>query len=130
MCADPRGAKKRSCISMAFCMVISALVFIFARPLMAIFVDAGETEVVLDGVRYLRIEGAFYCGLLSCAFIERVNKGRKPPKRDMVGRENSLEKAYFSEIGVVLKRYFYTSPTNAATFASKGFGGHTRHPIL
>ena len=115
---------------MAFCMVISALVFIFARPLMAIFVDAGETEVVLDGVRYLRIEGAFYCGLLSCAFIERVNKGRKPPKRDMVGRENSLEKAYFSEIGVVLKRYFYTSPTNAATFASKGFGGHTRHPIL
>ena len=108
---------------MAFYMIISALVFVFARPLMAIFVDAGETEVILDGVRYLRIEGAFYCGPLSSAFIERVNKGRKPPKRDRIGRGNSLEKAHFSEIGVVLKRYFHTSPTNAATFASMGFGG-------
>ena len=68
MCADPRGAKKRSCISMAFCMVISALVFVFARPLMAILVDAGETEVILDGVRYLRIEGACDCGPLSVIF--------------------------------------------------------------
>ena len=51
---------------MAFCMVISALVFVFARPLMAILVDAGETEVILDGVRYLRIEGACDCGPLSC----------------------------------------------------------------
>ena len=44
----------------------------------------------------------------------------------MVGRENSLEKAHFSEIRVVLKWRSHTSPTNAATFASKGFGGtHT-----
>lgn len=77
---------------MAFCMVISALVFVFARPLMAIFVDAGETEVILDGVRYLRIEGAFYCGPLSSAFIERANKGRKPPKRGMAGRETRIPK--------------------------------------
>ena len=94
---------------------------------MAIFVDAGETEVILDGVRYLRIEGAFYCGPLSSAFIERVNKGRKPLEQGMAGRENSLEKAHFSEIGVVLKRYFPTSPTNAATLVSKGFGGYIRH---
>lgn len=46
----------------------------------------------------------------------------------MAGRENSLEKAHFSEIGVVLKWRFHTSPINAATFASKGFGGYTRHP--
>jgi len=45
----------------------------------------------------------------------------------MAGRENSLEKAHFSEIGVVLKRYFPTSPTNAATLVSKGFGGYIRH---
>ncbi len=36
------GLKSAVCISMAFCVVISALVFAFARPLMAIFVDAGE----------------------------------------------------------------------------------------
>ena len=46
----------------------SALVSVFARPLMAIFVDAGETEVILEGVRYLRIEGAFYCGI-GCLFL-------------------------------------------------------------
>ena len=62
------GLKSAVCISMAFCAVISALVFAFARPLMAIFVDAGETEVILDGVRYLRIEGTFYCGI-GCLFL-------------------------------------------------------------
>ena len=62
------GLKSAVCISMAFCVVISALVFVFARPLMAIFVDTGETEVILEGVRYLRIEGAFYCGI-GCLFL-------------------------------------------------------------
>ena len=62
------GLKSAVCISMAFCVVISALVFVFARPLMAIFVDVGESEVILEGVRYLRIEGAFYCGI-GCLFL-------------------------------------------------------------
>ena len=30
---------------------------------MKIFVDAGETEIIAEGVRYLRIEGAFYFGI-------------------------------------------------------------------
>ena len=62
------GLKSAVCISVAFCVVISALVFAFARPLMAIFVDAGETEVILEGVQYLRIESAFYCGI-GCLFL-------------------------------------------------------------
>lgn len=62
------GLKSAVCISMVFCVVISALVFVFARPLMAIFVDVGESEVILEGVRYLRIEGAFYCGI-GCLFL-------------------------------------------------------------
>ena len=53
---------------MAFCIVISALVFIFAKPLMSIFVDANEIEIIQEGVRYLRIEGAFYCGI-GCLFL-------------------------------------------------------------
>ena len=32
------------------------------------------------------------CGLLSCALIERVNKGQKPPKRGMAGRETPIPK--------------------------------------
>ena len=62
------GLKSAVCISMAFCIVISALVFIFAKPLMTIFVDVGEAEVIMEGVRYLRIEGAFYCGI-GCLFL-------------------------------------------------------------
>ena len=54
--------------SMGFCVVVSGLVWVFARPLMALFVEAGETEVILEGVRYLRIEGAFYCGI-GCLFL-------------------------------------------------------------
>ena len=62
------GLKSAVCISMLFCVIISALVFAFARPLMAIFVDTEEIGVILEGVRYLRIEGAFYCGI-GCLFL-------------------------------------------------------------
>ena len=57
------GLKAAVCISAIFCIVISAFVFVFAKPLMMIFVDAGETHIIMEGVRYLRIEGAFYIGI-------------------------------------------------------------------
>lgn len=44
-----------------FGAVVSALVFIFARPLMLIFVKPQEAEVIRAGMSYLRIEGSFYC---------------------------------------------------------------------
>lgn len=62
------GLKGAVATSMVFCLTVSALVWIFARPLMALFVDAQETEVILEGVRYLHIEGAFYCGI-GCLFL-------------------------------------------------------------
>ena len=54
--------------SLAFCVVVSALVYAFAGPLMALFVEAKETATILEGVRYLHIEGAFYCGI-GCLFL-------------------------------------------------------------
>lgn len=62
------GLKNAVCISAVFCVIISALVCAFARPLMTVFVEGGETEVIREGVRYLRIEGAFYCGI-GCLFL-------------------------------------------------------------
>lgn len=62
------GLKNAVCISMIFCVGISALIYVFAKPLMTNFVDMGETEVILEGVRYLRTEGAFYCGI-GCLFL-------------------------------------------------------------
>ena len=35
----------------------------FAAPLMALFVEPGETEIIAIGVEYLRIEGPCYCGI-------------------------------------------------------------------
>ena len=58
-----QGLKSAVRISAIFCVVISVLVFVFAKPLMMIFVDAGETDIIMEGVRYLRIEGAFYTGI-------------------------------------------------------------------
>lgn len=57
-------------VAVAFSMAVSAVVFVFARPLMAMFVDKGAEAgaVIAEGVRYLRIEGAFYCGI-GCLFL-------------------------------------------------------------
>ena len=62
------GLKSAVRMAMIFCVIVSALVFAFAAPLMRLFVDAAETEVIREGVRYLRIEGAFYCGI-GCLFL-------------------------------------------------------------
>ena len=53
---------------MGFCIIISTIVCIFAKDLMTIFIDAKETEIIMEGVKYLKIEGAFYCGI-GCLFL-------------------------------------------------------------
>ena len=63
-----QGTKTAFVMSMIFSVVISMLVCIFAVPLMKIFVGGGETAVIEAGVRYLRIEGALYCGI-GCLFL-------------------------------------------------------------
>lgn len=63
-----KGLKEAVRISSIFCIIISILVYIFAKPLMVIFVDANETSIILEGVCYLRIEGAFYIGI-GCLFL-------------------------------------------------------------
>lgn len=61
-----KGLKAAVSISIGFCLVVSLLVFIFAKPLMMIFVN--EIDVIKEGVRYLRIEGSFYLGI-GCLFL-------------------------------------------------------------
>ena len=63
-----KGLKGAVTVSIVFCVIVSALVFVFAKPLMMLFVEAGETEIIAEGVRYLHIEGAFYCGI-GCLFL-------------------------------------------------------------
>ena len=50
-------------VSAVFCIAISFLIYIFAANLMQLFVDADEIEIIAEGTRYLRIEGAMYVGI-------------------------------------------------------------------
>lgn len=58
-----KGIKSAVMTSVLFCVVISGAVFIFAEPLMKIFVSGAEKEIISVGVEYLRIEGSFYFGI-------------------------------------------------------------------
>ena len=58
-----KGMKIAFLVSTCFCLLISILVCVFAQPLMQIFIDAKETQILAEGVRYLRIEGTFYVGI-------------------------------------------------------------------
>ena len=64
---QPDRIKKGICsaglTSAVFCIVISVLVCAFAAPLMGIFIDPAQTEIIAAGVQYLRIEGACYIGI-------------------------------------------------------------------
>lgn len=62
------GLKGAAAVSGLFCVGVSALVWVFAAPLMTLFVEKSETGIILEGVRYLRIGGAFYCGS-GCLFL-------------------------------------------------------------
>ncbi len=63
-----KGTKQAFAISIIFSLIISGIVFLLAPWLMQIFVSASETDVISAGVVYLRVEGAFYCGI-GCLFL-------------------------------------------------------------
>ena len=62
------GLKGAVITSVSFSLAVSALVWVLAPQLMTLFVGAGEPEIIREGARYLRIEGAFYCGI-GCLFL-------------------------------------------------------------
>lgn len=58
-----QGAVIAAKLSTAFCLLASLLVCLFAKPLMLLFVENHETEIINIGIQYLRIEGAYYVGI-------------------------------------------------------------------
>lgn len=63
-----RGIRQALLISCLFSLTVSLLIFLFAEPLMLIFVKPYETEILRIGAQYLRIEGAFYA-LIGILFL-------------------------------------------------------------
>lgn len=62
------GIRSAVLVSISFSLLISVVVYTFARELMLLFVKTDETEIISIGVQYLRIEGACYCGI-GCLFL-------------------------------------------------------------
>lgn len=58
-----KGTRISFAASASFCAVISVLICLFAGNLMQLFIDAEEVEIIAEGARYLRIEGAMYVGI-------------------------------------------------------------------
>ncbi len=73
-----KGIKSAIITVSIFCLIISSLVFIFAKPLMEIFIEPTEIEIIKAGIKYLRIEGACYIGIgilfLLYGFYRAINK--------------------------------------------------------
>lgn len=53
------GMHRAAAVSSAFCMFVSAMIFMLAKYLMQIFIDPSEAEIISIGIGYLRIEGSF-----------------------------------------------------------------------
>lgn len=79
-----KGIRVSTGVSFLFCMVISAAVVIFAAPLMGIFVNPGEGEIVAVGVGYLRIEGACYFGIGLLFLLYGFYRGIKRPGMSVI----------------------------------------------
>lgn len=63
-----RGIRQSLLITCLFSLAVSLLIFLFAEPLMLIFVKPDEVEILRIGAQYLRIEGAFYA-LIGILFL-------------------------------------------------------------
>ncbi len=55
-----RGIRSAVKIITIYCVIITVLVIVFAKPLMRIFIDAQETEILRIGMQYLTIVSSFY----------------------------------------------------------------------
>lgn len=63
-----KGTKIAMMVSIVFCLFVSGFIWLFSEQLMKLFVDGTETQIIREGIRYLRIEGSFYFGI-GCLFL-------------------------------------------------------------
>ena len=69
-----QGIREAALLSLSFCAVVSALVFVFARPLLRCS-SVGEGEILAVGVHYLRVEGVFYVGIGLLFLLYAIYRG-------------------------------------------------------
>lgn len=70
-----QGIREAVTISLSFCLIVSVLVAVFAKPLLSLFIDPAEQEIMQIGVQYLRIEGIFYVGIGMLFLLYAIYRG-------------------------------------------------------
>lgn len=78
------GRKSAIKLILVSCAIISTLVVVFARQLMFCFVNASETQVVAEGVRYLRVVAPFYCLIGFLFMLYGLYRGLGKPEMSIV----------------------------------------------
>lgn len=79
-----QGSRRAAALSVFFCVIISAGIFVLAPWLMGFFVEAGESQIIETGVGYLRTEGAFYCGIGVLFLLYGFYRGVEKPEMSLV----------------------------------------------
>lgn len=78
------GLKTAAVVSIVFCAAVSLVVCVFAQPLMRIFVEKENQDIIQAGMHYLRIEGAFYWGIGCLFLLYGVYRGMERPGISLV----------------------------------------------
>lgn len=71
-------------VSVSFCLVISVIVWIFAAPLVEIFLTDPQPAIVNAGVNYLHIEGVIYWGIGCLFLLYGLYRGVEKPVMSLV----------------------------------------------
>ncbi len=58
-----KGIRSAVLTAVLFSLAVSVIVVVCAKPLLLIFIHADETQILEVGISYLRVVGAFYCGI-------------------------------------------------------------------
>lgn len=78
------GTRSALLLVLGFCAVVSAAVWLLAPDLMGIFLSPEDGEALAVGVRYLRIEGACYCGIGVLFLLYGYFRAVEQPKISLV----------------------------------------------
>lgn len=78
------GMRKAAKLSVLFCVAVSACIYLLAPLLITIFVAPTEIEIIQIGVGYLRVEGAFYCGIGLLFLLYGFYRGVEKPEMSLV----------------------------------------------
>ncbi|MDE5803043.1 MAG: MATE family efflux transporter [Lachnospiraceae bacterium] len=58
-----KGIRSASLVVIVFCVLVGAIVCILANPLMKIFIDAADADIIAAGAGYLRMVASCYIGI-------------------------------------------------------------------